>query len=187
MIGTNKTTDDLKKLDKDISRVLLVAVVIIITVPAIYCLWFWLKVKLPISIQPGDWGTFGDYVGGLLNPVMGLFALYWLTKSVRLTTIGHIDMLLTLFRIIPLKIWISLILGIPTSYYGIQWMFFKTAKQYVNCDSDLNLGIKQSANHDAYQYADNFDEQLKGYISCLQHVDNNIGTAKFIHEEFKRL
>lgn len=28
--------------------------------------------KYPISDNVGDWGTFGDYVGGLLNPVVGL-------------------------------------------------------------------------------------------------------------------
>lgn len=28
--------------------------------------------KHPISDSIGDWGTFGDYVGGLLNPVVGL-------------------------------------------------------------------------------------------------------------------
>lgn len=84
MIEKNKTTQELIKLDRDIRIALWVAIVIIIVVPGSYCLWFVLKVKLPISIQPGDWGTFGDYFGGLLNPVMGLFALYWLTKSVRI-------------------------------------------------------------------------------------------------------
>lgn len=29
-----------------------------------------------------DWGVFGDYVGGLLNPVISLAALYWLTRSI---------------------------------------------------------------------------------------------------------
>lgn len=84
MSEKNKITQELIKLDRDIRIALWVAIVIIIVVPGSYCLWFVLQAKLPISIQPGDWGTFGDYFGGLLNPVMGLFALYWLTKSVRL-------------------------------------------------------------------------------------------------------
>ena len=35
------------------------------------------------------WGQFGDFVGGLLNPVIAAFALYWLTKSVK---IQHIEL-----------------------------------------------------------------------------------------------
>lgn len=39
--------------------------------------------KLGLSSDSGDWGTFGDYIGGLLNPCIALFALYWLTSSIK--------------------------------------------------------------------------------------------------------
>ena len=31
-----------------------------------------------------DWGVFGDYLGGVLNPTISLAALYWLTRSISL-------------------------------------------------------------------------------------------------------
>ncbi len=37
----------------------------------------------PASAQD-KWGQFGDYVGGLLNPVVAFAAFYWLTQSVKL-------------------------------------------------------------------------------------------------------
>lgn len=37
-----------------------------------------------VSKDNGDWGTFGDFFGGILNPVIASFALYWLINSVNL-------------------------------------------------------------------------------------------------------
>lgn len=39
---------------------------------------------LGVSPNNGDWGTFGDFVGGILNPTIAGFALYWLITSVNL-------------------------------------------------------------------------------------------------------
>ncbi|MFC3359026.1 hypothetical protein ACFSKY_13560 [Azotobacter chroococcum] len=35
-----------------------------------------------LSTDAGLWGTFGDFVGGLINPLIAYFAFYWLTQSV---------------------------------------------------------------------------------------------------------
>ncbi len=35
----------------------------------------------PWSKSPGDWGTVGDYFGGLLNPFVSSLALYFLIKA----------------------------------------------------------------------------------------------------------
>lgn len=49
-----------------------------------YFLWFgWIN-GFDISNNPEKWGQFGDYVGGLLNPLIALFAFYWLTQSLRI-------------------------------------------------------------------------------------------------------
>jgi len=37
-----------------------------------YFLNFW---KNPVSENPSDWGVFGDYIGGVLNPVISLISL----------------------------------------------------------------------------------------------------------------
>lgn len=37
-----------------------------------------------ISGNPAEWGTFGDYIGGILNPIIAGFALYLIAKSYEL-------------------------------------------------------------------------------------------------------
>jgi large-conductance mechanosensitive channel len=37
-----------------------------------------------LSIENGDWGTFGDYFGGILNPVVAAFAFYLIAKTYEL-------------------------------------------------------------------------------------------------------
>jgi hypothetical protein len=49
-----------------------------------YMVWFWLVNGRSIADQPETWGQFGDYVGGVLNPLVAYFAFYWLTRSVSL-------------------------------------------------------------------------------------------------------
>lgn len=50
----------------------------------IYFLWFWGVHSKSLSAESDVWGQFGDFVGGLLNPVVAYAAFYWLTRSVRL-------------------------------------------------------------------------------------------------------
>lgn len=71
---------DLNKIDKDITKHRLRAFLIIILVAVLYL--FLGDKTLPESAQ--SWGTFGDFIGGILNPIFALFAFYWLTYSVRL-------------------------------------------------------------------------------------------------------
>ena len=46
--------------------------------------YFWFFHSLPPASNPDKWGTFGDYFGGLMNPVVAFAAFYWLTQSVKL-------------------------------------------------------------------------------------------------------
>lgn len=47
-----------------------------------YAAWFWMMNGHELSQNSGDWGTFGDFVGGILNPLVAFSAFYWLTVSV---------------------------------------------------------------------------------------------------------
>ncbi|MFC7422130.1 putative phage abortive infection protein [Iodobacter arcticus] len=49
-----------------------------------YFYWFGIYSNGEISVSSADWGTLGDFVGGLVNPLVSLFALIWLKKSVDL-------------------------------------------------------------------------------------------------------
>src|SRR5690242_15725828 len=49
-----------------------IAIILILTVPLAYIINFF---SHPISDKSVDWGTFGDFVGGILNPIIGLLTL----------------------------------------------------------------------------------------------------------------
>lgn len=65
-----------------------ISIIVLMTVGVIllllYFVWFFIYLGKPLSPTPEDWGTFGDYIGGILNPLVASFALYWLVTSVRL-------------------------------------------------------------------------------------------------------
>lgn len=45
-----------------------------------YALEFWCR---DFSSDPAEWGQFGDYMGGILNPIVAFGAFLWLVASVR--------------------------------------------------------------------------------------------------------
>jgi len=74
----------IEKLDRDIDQSKVVVVFLMLFIPLSYGAWFWYLNNYSVSRSSGDWGTFGDFVGGLLNPAVAYFAFYWLIKSVRI-------------------------------------------------------------------------------------------------------
>jgi len=58
-------------INKILVQVAAVAVIVLIFVILFYIINF----HEGFSIKQEDWGTFGDYVGGLLNPILSFFAL----------------------------------------------------------------------------------------------------------------
>lgn len=49
-----------------------------------YFVYFSWLMNLPLAENADKWGAFGDYFGGLMNPVVAFAAFYWLTRSVKL-------------------------------------------------------------------------------------------------------
>lgn len=75
---------DLDTLDKHLRISLrLLSVVAVLAITG-YFIWFGAVLEEPLSPDTGTWGAFGDFLGGLLNPLVAACALYWLTMSVRL-------------------------------------------------------------------------------------------------------
>ena len=71
-----------KDLQKAISRSRwFVAIIFGFTIGA-YAVWFFVMQEQEISSNSSDWGAFGDFIGGLLNPLVAFSAFYWLTVSV---------------------------------------------------------------------------------------------------------
>jgi len=61
------------------------AVIYIILGIILFVVGFYLyKFHYGLSNVNGDWGTFGDYIGGILNPVIAAFAFYLIAKTYEL-------------------------------------------------------------------------------------------------------
>jgi hypothetical protein len=78
----------LKKID---NRAVLVWfwVSVVLFVAAASTAYFWrfgVELRLPASTDPASWGQFGDYLGGVLNPMIGLFTLLAVLMTVREST-----------------------------------------------------------------------------------------------------
>lgn len=76
----NNSNKDLKEIDQDINFHRIIIFLILIAVVFFYLIMK--EVKVTDAAQ--QWGTVGDFFGGILNPIFALFAFYWLTYSVRL-------------------------------------------------------------------------------------------------------
>ena len=72
---------EIQQIEKNIKRSLRGAVLIIVSILLFYFLWFFSN-DYRIGSDTAAWGAFGDYVGGILNPLVALLAFYWLTQSV---------------------------------------------------------------------------------------------------------
>lgn len=46
-----------------------------------YFQWFKGKLHYPLSEDPAVWGQFGDFLGGVLNPICAYMAFIWLVRS----------------------------------------------------------------------------------------------------------
>lgn len=74
----------MEELNKEIGRSRLFVGLYTVFITSFFVFWFSLIQAEPLSDTVGEWGQFGDYIGGLLNPVVALFAFHWLTRSVKI-------------------------------------------------------------------------------------------------------
>jgi len=73
---------EVKNIENLIKRSRILVVVLFIVTIGSYIGWFYIKHNTTISINSGAWGAFGEFVGGILNPLVAFSAFYWLTVSV---------------------------------------------------------------------------------------------------------
>jgi len=78
----NNSNKDLEKIDQDINFHRELVIFLIVVVVLAYLAIASNQISISESLE--KWGTFGDFFGGILNPIFALFAFYWLTYSVRL-------------------------------------------------------------------------------------------------------
>lgn len=75
---------DLETIEKKLRFSLLITAGVGLIAVAAYFGWFGLWLDKPLSKTTGTWGELGDFIGGLMNPIVAGCALYWLAMSVRL-------------------------------------------------------------------------------------------------------
>lgn len=75
----NKEIEDL---EQALFRTKIFVFGVVIIIPLIYGYYLGFDSQQSLSRNGAHWGTFGDFVGGILNPIVALCAFYWLTQSV---------------------------------------------------------------------------------------------------------
>lgn len=78
------STQDLAELESEVRRWRISIAAFASGVLIFYCYIFGFEDWSGISRKTDAWGQLGDYVGGLLNPVVAFAAFYWLTRSVQI-------------------------------------------------------------------------------------------------------
>ncbi|WP_125717399.1 putative phage abortive infection protein [Pseudoalteromonas rubra] len=79
---TSPVDEEIKKTKKAIQNSIVLVSCTVLALLFLYLGWFWVKNDLVLSSDVGHWGNFGDFFGGILNPLLAFFAFYWLTRSV---------------------------------------------------------------------------------------------------------
>jgi hypothetical protein len=79
---------DINTLDTRLRLSLYVLTAISVAAIGAYFLWFGFALGNPLSKDTATWGEFGDFIGGILNPLVAACALYWLTMSVRFRSLN---------------------------------------------------------------------------------------------------
>lgn len=77
-----ETTQD--QLRAQVNRSTGFAIGLFLLVVAAYLIWFAVINQREPSDDPAVWGQLGDFIGGILNPLIAFLAFFWLTKSVLL-------------------------------------------------------------------------------------------------------
>lgn len=92
-------------------------------------------------------------------------------------------------KLVPFRAWLillGLVIGIPLTFSGLRWMFFKTAVQQTNCLSDLYAGVGDASARPTSQQPDLVVDQFNNYGKCLENVDPKLGTLRFVRDQANR-
>jgi hypothetical protein len=75
---------DKKQLEKSVAQSRKFATGLIVVLVLAYFSYFIFFVEARESHDPAAWGQFGDFIGGILNPMIAFLAFYWLTQSIQI-------------------------------------------------------------------------------------------------------
>lgn len=78
-----KVEEGIKEMNDQVRKWKIGVISYLIFVFLIYFFWFGIVQKSSLSPENSAWGQAGDFIGGMLNPVVALAAFFWLTKGVQ--------------------------------------------------------------------------------------------------------
>ncbi|MEQ1559805.1 MAG: hypothetical protein ABL933_12810 [Methyloglobulus sp.] len=70
--------------DNEVNTKLVVRIIVLIVLVVVGIYFYKFHFDFHLSDKNDVWGTFGDYVGGILNPVIAAFAFYLIAESYKL-------------------------------------------------------------------------------------------------------
>lgn len=100
-----------------------------------------------------------------------------------------VSLVCSLVTVMPAKLWLvlfGLIVGIPTSLYGLQWAEFKVVKQAADCNNNVYYDIANSKATTPQQKLDEIAKAGATHKDCWKSVSPNKGNIEFLKEQRKR-
>ncbi|MDY6488447.1 hypothetical protein [Acinetobacter faecalis] len=66
-----------------------IAFLVVVLVPAIYFIRFGLVLDTPLSSSQEVWGQFGDFLGGVINPILSFITILLLLESIKCQNVAN--------------------------------------------------------------------------------------------------
>ena len=90
---------------------------------------------------------------------------------------------------IPAWAWlviIGLVVGLPTSLYGLTWMEFKFVKEEADCANDIHYDIADPKLVLPQQQVEEVVKAGQQFQSCIKSIHPNTGTIEFLKKQNAR-
>lgn len=131
-----------------------------------------------LSDEHGNWGTFGDFVGGVLNPTIAALALFWLINSVKL----QIEELKKTNNALEATVKTSQHQQTQIGVQNFENLFFQLLTTLSNVTKDIRAGSPESfyKKAETWIYKTSFDGNESSQ-SAKEHDVNN-----YINEKFRK-
>ncbi|HDI2820668.1 TPA: putative phage abortive infection protein [Acinetobacter baumannii] len=160
----NQSKDKIEKIESLMNFSIALAVSIFLIVLGLY---FYKFGDMTLAETKADWGTFGDFVGGLLNPTIAALALYWLISSVKL----QIEELKETNKALSETVETAKKQQNQVSLQNFESLFFQLLKNKTEVTKDIVL-IGQQYNTSYYFKSDSFSGK-DAFKGCIHHFKSS--------------
>ncbi|MFW6526200.1 putative phage abortive infection protein [Acinetobacter baumannii] len=173
----NQSEDKIEKIESLMNFSIVLAVSIFLVV---FGLYFFKFGDGTLAETKADWGTFGDFVGGLLNPTIAALALYWLISSVKL----QIEELKETNKALSETVETAKKQQNQVSLQNFENLFFQLLKTKTNVTNDIVLyGKKFSTSRHNNELNFRGKDAFKGCIHVFKTIEDMNSWEEYYKEE----